>query len=146
MIYTPVTKKAMQIAFDAHKNQVDKGKVPYVFHPFTVADKMEDELTCAAALLHDVIEDTDITADMLFEMGVPSDVLELVKTLTRGKGEDYFDYIERIRKNPHATKVKIADLMHNSNLSRLENIIEADIKRVEKYKKTIAILKAESGS
>ena len=143
MIYTPVTKKAMKIAFEAHSGMTDKSGLPYIMHPLHLAESMTDETTTAVALLHDVIEDTDITAQMLLEMGMPEDVVNGVLAMTHGADEEYFDYIERIKKNPQAVKVKLADLAHNSDMSRLDVITQKDIQRVEKYKKAIEILSAE---
>ena len=143
MIYTPVTKKAMKIAFEAHSGMTDKSGLPYIMHPLHLAESMTDETTTAVALLHDVIEDTDITAQMLLEMGMPEEVVCGVLAMTHGENEDYFEYVARVKKNPYALKVKIADLEHNSDMSRLDVVTQKDIRRVEKYKKAIEILSAE---
>lgn len=140
MIYTSLTKKAIKIAFEAHKNAVDKGGAPYILHPIHLAEKMTDEVTTAVALLHDVVEDTDITCDELLSMGIDPYVVECVEIMTHRESEDYFDYIRRIKMNPDAVKVKLADLEHNSDLSRLETITEYDLKRLKKYKKAMEIL------
>lgn len=76
MIYTPLTKAAMRLCFAAHRDQVDRAGLPYVFHPFHVAEQMEDELTAVTALLHDVLEDTACTLEALRDMGYPPEVLE----------------------------------------------------------------------
>lgn len=141
MIYTPLTKKAAAIAYNAHKDVLDKGGYPYIMHPLHLAEKMTDETTTAIALLHDVIEDTDLTGKDLIEMGIPRYVVECVEILSHTADEDYSDYIAGIKANPHATAVKLADLEHNSDLSRLEEITPRAIERVEKYKKAIEILK-----
>lgn len=141
MIYTPLTKMAATIAFNAHKEALDEGGFPYIMHPLHLAEKMKDETTTAIALLHDVIEDTDLTSEDLLKRGISEYVVECVKILTHAEGEDYFDYIARIKKNPHATLVKLADLEHNSDLTRLDAVTEYDLERVEKYKKAIEILK-----
>ena len=82
MIYTNLTKRALKLAFDAHKDQTDKSGMPYVFHPFHLAESMTDELSTVCALLHDVIEDTDITFDDLLSHGFPIEVIEILKLLT----------------------------------------------------------------
>ena len=118
MIYTPLTIKAMQIAYKAHFEQLDVSGVPYIFHPYHVAEQMNDELTVCAALLHDVIEDTDITLEEL-EKNFPAEIIDVLKLLTHKKGEDYFEYIKRIKKNPAAKAVKLADIAHNCDFSRV---------------------------
>lgn len=111
MIYTPMTKKALCLAFEAHKNQRDKSGLPYVFHPFHLAEQMTDELTTVTALLHDVVEDSSFTFDDLDQMGFPSDVLTALHLLTHDKSVPYLDYVARIRPNPIARQVKLADLL-----------------------------------
>ena len=140
MLYTPLTKKAMTICFEAHKDQKDKSGLPYVFHPFHLAEQMEDETTTIVALLHDVVEDTDITLDDLKNEGLPDEAIEALKLLTHSPYVPYMDYIANIKNNKTATKVKLADLKHNSDLSRYNNITEKDIERQEKYLKAISFL------
>lgn len=140
MIYTPLTKKALRLAFDYHKEQVDKTGLPYVFHPFHLAESMDDEISTVCALLHDVVEDTDLGFDDLRKMGFPEEVIEVLTLLTHDPEEPYFDYVERIAHHPIARKVKIADLLHNSDLSRLDFVDEYAKKRTEKYKKALEIL------
>lgn len=118
MIYTPLTIKAMQIAYKAHFEQLDVSGAPYIFHPYHVAEQMNDELTVCTALLHDVIEDTDITLEEL-EKNFPAEIIDVLKLLTHKKGEDYFEYIKRIKKNPAAKAVKLADIAHNCDFSRV---------------------------
>jgi len=118
MIYTPLTRLASRICYDAHKDVMDKNGVPYVFHPYHVAEQMDDEISVAVALLHDVVEDTDITFEDLKSMGIPDDVIEPLRLLTHEKGVPYMDYIHPIKSNPIATKVKLADLAHNMDKSR----------------------------
>ena len=118
MIYTPLTIKAMQIAYKAHYAQLDVSGVPYIFHPYHVAEQMNDEITVCVALLHDVIEDTDITLEEL-EKNFPAEIIDVLKLLTHKKGEDYFEYIKRIKENPAAKAVKLADIAHNCDFSRV---------------------------
>ena len=117
MIYTEMTIKAMKIAYEAHLGQLDYNDVPYIFHPYHLAEQMDDEVSCTVALLHDVVEDTPITLSDL-EQIFPAQVVEIVRLLTHDEGVDYFDYIREIKKNPIATKVKLEDLKHNSDESR----------------------------
>ena len=140
MIYTNDTKKALKIAYQAHKNQYDKSGLPYIFHPFYVATLMKDEITTIVALLHDVIEDSDYTITDIKQMGFSNEIIEALQLLTHDKDVDYYRYIESIKTNEVAKKVKIADLKHNSDLSRLDTVNESDLNRVEKYKKALKIL------
>ena len=133
--------KALQIAKSAHSGQLDKGGNPYFLHPLAVSEKVEAENEKIVALLHDVIEDTDITLDYLREQGFSEEILAGVDRLTKREGVSYEEYIEAVRKNPLALKVKIADMLHNSDLSRIPNPTEKDRKRIEKYKEKIALLK-----
>ena len=139
MINTKLTRKAMIIAYNAHQNQFDKANIPYIYHPIHIAEQMDTELECIVALLHDVVEDTDITLNDL-EKEFPREVIDLLKILTHDKKIDYIEYIKKVKTNPIATKIKIADLKHNSDITRLENITTTDLKRIEKYKKALEIL------
>ena len=118
MIYTPLTMKAMKFAYDEHHGQVDAGGVPYVLHPVHLAEQMEDEVSACVALLHDIVEDTDTTIEQLAQE-FPQEVIQAVSLLTHDPKESYFDYVRKIRRNHIATVVKLADLAHNSDESRL---------------------------
>lgn len=142
MIYTEQTKKAMIIAYNAHHGQVDKSGVPYIFHPIHVAEQMETEEECIVALLHDTVEDTNITFEVL-EKEFSATVIEALKLLTHDESIDYFDYVRKLKSNSIAKKVKLADLYHNSDITRMENPTEKDWKRKEKYHKAILILLEE---
>lgn len=140
MIYTQKTKMALKLCFEAHKNQTDKSGIPYVFHPFHLAEQMKDEATTIAALLHDVIEDTDYTMADLEKMGFPADVLEALELLTHKDDTPYMEYVAKIKDNPIAKAVKLADLEHNSDLSRLDVVDEKALKRREKYRQAFCLL------
>ena len=140
MLYTPLTKKALCLCFHSHKDQVDKTGIPYIFHPFHLAEAMTDEYTTVAALLHDVVEDTDVTLGELTEMGYPKEVIDALALLTHDPAVPYMDYVMEIAKNPIARAVKIADLKHNSDTSRLDVIDDSAIARNEKYKKALEYL------
>ena len=141
MLYTDLTKKALKISFDAHKNQVDKSGMPYVYHPFHLAEQMNDELSTCVALLHDVVEDTDITLDDLKSKGFPDAAIEALSLMTHNDDVPYLDYVRAMKDNPIARKVKLADLAHNSDLTRLDKVDDKAIERVNKYKQAILILK-----
>ena len=141
MIYTDKTKKAMKLCYEAHKDQVDKTGVPYVFHPFHVAEQMTSEASTIVALLHDVVEDTDYTLDDIAAAGFGQVIVEAVALMTHEDDVPYLDYVARLKDNPIAREVKLADLAHNSDLSRLGEIDEETRQRLEKYEKAKAILK-----
>ncbi|MBO4297316.1 MAG: bifunctional (p)ppGpp synthetase/guanosine-3',5'-bis(diphosphate) 3'-pyrophosphohydrolase [Clostridia bacterium] len=140
MIYTEKTKRALRLMFEAHKDQTDKSGMPYVFHPFHLAEQMTDEATTVAALLHDVAEDTAVTLDELRGKGFGDDVCDALALLTHDERLPYMDYVAAIRRNPIARAVKLADLKHNSDLTRLDTVDAKALARVEKYKKAIALL------
>lgn len=140
MIYTALTKKAMEICYRAHAGQLDKGGMPYVFHPLHVAEQMEDEYSTCVALLHDTVEDGGIELSELYEADFPEEIVRTVDILTRREDEPYMEYIQRLKENNLAVKVKLADLNHNSDMSRLNIITKWDIERKEKYEKAIAML------
>ncbi|MBR5825493.1 MAG: GTP pyrophosphokinase [Clostridia bacterium] len=140
MIYTSETKKALRLCFEAHKEQVDKSGMPYVFHPFHLAEQMQDEVTTVVALLHDVVEDTDYTIADLTDMGFSREVTDALSLLTHDDEVPYMDYVALIKNNPVAKAVKIADLKHNSDTTRLDVVDEKVMQRVEKYKKALALL------
>ena len=139
MIYTDLTKKALKISFDAHKDQVDKSGMPYVYHPFHLAEQMDDEYSTCVALLHDVVEDTNITLEELSKE-FPKEVVDAIAMMTHDDNVPYLDYVAKIKQNPIAAKVKLADLKHNSDLTRLDKVDDKALERVEKYKKAIEIL------
>lgn len=140
MIYTEITKKALKLCFEAHKDQVDKSGLPYVFHPFHLAEQMPDEVTTVVALLHDVVEDTHYTLGDITAMGFSSEVTDALALLTHDPGVAYLEYVAKIKKNPIAATVKLADLRHNSDLSRLDIIDEKAEARLEKYHRAIDLL------
>ena len=140
MIYTDLTRKAMKLCFAAHKDQVDKTGIPYVFHPIHLAEQMTDELSTVCALLHDVVEDSDYSFDDLRKMGFPERVIQVLILLTHEEGVPYLDYVRHISADPVAKQVKIADLKHNSDLSRLDTVDDKALRRVEKYARALKLL------
>ena len=142
MIYTKMTKKAMKIAYKAHEGQVDKSGMPYIFHPFHVAEQMEDEFSTTAALLHDAVEDTGITLSELEKEGFPEEVLIAVRLLTRKRKTPYLDYIKEVKTNAIAAKVKLVDIEHNSDVNRLDKVTKKDKERLALYAQAMEILKS----
>ena len=130
----------MNLCFEKHKNQVDKSGIPYPFHPFHVAESMTDEYSTCVALLHDIIEDTDTTAKDLSDMGFPNEIVEAVQLMSHDSSVDYFEYVRGLKSNALCKAVKLSDLKHNSDLTRLSVVTEFALKRNEKYMKAIAIL------
>lgn len=140
MLYTPQTKKALKLCFEAHKNQVDKGGMPYVFHPFHLAEQMTDEPTTVAALLHDVVEDTDYTFDDLRAYGFDEAVIRALMLLTHDPAVPYMQYVVSLRDDPIARAVKIADLRHNSDLTRRDLVDAAALERTARYSAALRLL------
>lgn len=140
MIYTPKTKIALKLCFDAHKEQVDQSGMPYVFHPFHVAEQMRDEASTIVALLHDVVEDTDYTLEELRACGFSSEVIEAIALLTHEPDVPYVDYLERIKTNALAKTVKLADIAHNSDQTRLDDGDQRAEYWANKYKRAREIL------
>ena len=140
MLYTSLIRKALDICYDAHEGQMDSGGTPYVFHPVHLAEQMDSEEEICTALLHDVLEDSDYSGDDLRRSGFPDQVVDTVELLTRRPGTPYMDYIYSLKGHELACKIKRADLIHNCELSRLNEITEIDLKRREKYQKALLFL------
>ena len=140
MIYTEMTKTAIRLMFDLHKEQTDKSGLPYVVHPWHVAESMDDEITATVALLHDAVEDTDLTLEGVREAGFPEAVVAALGCMTHDDSVDYMDYVRALAPNAVARKVKLADLRHNADITRLDAPTEKDLARREKYLKAIAYL------
>jgi len=130
-------EKAIIIATEAHAGQVDKGGNPYILHPLRIMLKMTSVESMIAAVLHDVIEDTEVTKNDLLDAGFSIDVVDAVVALTRNVDESYMDFIRRAKQNPVARVVKLGDLEDNSDLSRIPDPTEKDYERLKRYKKAI---------
>ncbi len=139
-IYTEMTKRALALCFEAHKDQKDKSGLPYVFHPFHLAEQMEDEDTTIVALLHDVIEDTEYTIEDLQKAGFTQNVISAIALMTHNPQMPYMEYVRAIKSNPIARAVKLADLRHNSDMTRLNIITQRDEERAQKYLDAIVVL------
>ncbi|MDD7268045.1 MAG: HD domain-containing protein [Lachnospiraceae bacterium] len=131
---------AFAVAAAAHAGQTDKAGHPYIEHPVAVASMLETPEQKIVALLHDVLEDTDMTEEDLRDYGFPASVIEAVCLLTREPQQDYIAYIEKLRHNELARAVKLADLTHNMDLGRLPEITKKDRLRQKKYERAKAIL------
>lgn len=141
--YTKMTKVALNLCFEAHKNQRDKSGMPYVFHPFHLAEQMKDEKTTIVALLHDVVEDTDVTLDDIRNMGFDDEVVAAIELMTHDLNVPYMEYVSRIKKNPISKAVKLADLHHNSDITRLDEVTARDEERLKKYAEAIRLLEED---
>lgn len=126
---------AIQIALYAHEGQVDKGGSPYILHPLSVMEEMDTIEEKIVAVLHDTIEDSDIKKEELITLGIPEELVDEIDLLTRKDGDTYMQYIAKIKTGKIATKVKLADLKMNMDLSRIKEPTKADFDRVKKYKK-----------
>jgi len=127
--------KAIRIAAKAHEGQTDKAGQPYILHPLRVMFMRRNETERICAVLHDVIEDSDITIEYLRREGFSEEVLSALNALTKRENENYDDFIGRVIENKTACKVKLADLSDNMDLSRISNPIQEDYQRAEKYRK-----------
>ena len=152
MIYTDLTRLAMKVAYKAHDGQTDQQDIPYIYHPIHLAEQMTTEDACVVALLHDVIEDTRFSIEDLRGYGFTKTQLEAIELLTHSdfdpnqpaeeREREYLDYIKKLSENSLAREVKIADLKHNSDRTRLTHDTERDKARYRKYKKALDILES----
>lgn len=142
MIHSKQVNKACNVMYDAHKDDIDKGGYPYVFHPFYLATQMDDEDSTWVALLHDVVEDHgDIYSfETLNKMGFNSNIINALKLLTHDENVPYMEYVQKIKTNPLARKVKIADLKHNLDTTRTGNYP----RKYELYKEALACLETNN--
>ena len=130
-----IIEKSLEIALKAYSGQKDKAGKTYILHPLRVMAKMETEEEMSVAILHDVIEDSDYTADDLLNEGIPSNVVEAVQLLSKEEGENYDQFVDRVLTNSLASKVKKADIEDNINILRLDSVSDIDLERVVKYHK-----------
>ena len=135
-------EKAIETALHAHAGQKSKDGSPYILHPLRVMARMHADEEKIAAILHDVVEDSDVTLEDLRKAGFPEEVLVVVKLLTHEPGVSYEDYVERLKPHPVACRIKLADLEDNSDIRRLSGIEERDLERLRKYHRAWQILQA----
>ena len=124
---------ALELAVEKHKNQTDKAGNPYILHPLHVMENVNSKEGKIVAILHDIIEDTDITEDYLLKIGLSKRIVDAVVALTRSEDIDYQEYIKNLSSNPLAKEVKLADLEHSMDLKRLPTLEEKDLERNRKY-------------
>lgn len=137
---TATLEDAISIAALAHKGQRDKADAVYLLHPLRMMMQMKSEAAMIVAVLHDVVEDTDWTFEMLREQGFSEEVLTALDGVTNRSGESYDEFIERAKTNPIARQVKIADLEDNMNMRRIGEVRPKDLERLEKYHKSWRLL------
>jgi len=130
-----IIEKSLEIALKAYTGQTDKAGKTYILHPLRLMAKMDTEDEMAVALLHDVIEDSDYTAEDLLENGIPAYVVNAVQYLTKNTGENYNAFIERVLQNKLAAKIKKVDIEDNINILRLNSVTQKDLERISKYHK-----------
>lgn len=138
-------ERAIEIAVSAHKGQTDKGGHPYILHPLRVMISLESQAEKIVGVLHDVVEDSDWTFADLENEGFPVDVIDALKSVTKnesehGSDEGYFRFVERAKLNPIGARVKIADLQDNLDISRIPELDESAMQRINKYKRSLEIL------
>jgi len=133
--------KAVEVATEAHKGQIDKSGMPYILHPLRVMMTLTDPYLMAIAVLHDVVEDTNVSLDRLKRMDFPKRVLEGVGAMTHGKNETNDEYYTRLKRNPDALVVKLKDIFDNMSTNRMMQLSEMDrVKLATKYGHALEIL------
>jgi (p)ppGpp synthase/HD superfamily hydrolase len=138
---TQTLERAIAIAATAHAGQVDKGGAPYILHPLKVMLRMSTLEERIVAVLHDVVEDCDISLEDLRQEGFSEEVLTAIESVTKVPDESYEDFVERAAQNPIGRVVKLADLEENSDLSRIASPSWEDLERIEKYRRAIGRLR-----
>lgn len=133
--------KAIKLAVDSHVGQLDKGGNPYILHPLRVMLSMADEDDRICAVLHDVIEDSDVTLGDLKKQGFSYEVIRTVDCLTKKTGEKYESFLDRVLSDERAIRVKIADIEDNMDLTRIPNASQKDFDRIKKYEQALTLLK-----
>lgn len=136
-------ERAILLATEAHRGQVDKAGKPYILHPLRVMLSLDDPAHQIAAVLHDTVEDCGLEL-ALIRHRFGGDIAEAVDALTKREGETYEDFIVRCGRNEIARVVKLADLTDNMDLSRLPEVTAKDRQRLEKYKRAYSSLRALS--
>lgn len=137
-----VLATAIWFAALQHKHQLDKGGNAYILHPLRMMMRLRtsDEQLMAIAVLHDVVEDCDVSFDDLRDIGMPERVVEGVRALTKQQGETYEQFIDRLSSNRDALLVKREDLRDNSDLTRLKGITEKDVARMQRYMRAFKLV------
>ncbi|HUV13309.1 MAG TPA: GTP pyrophosphokinase [Acidobacteriota bacterium] len=142
----PTLEKAIQIAVNSHQGQKDNAGAPYILHPLRLMMNMDSDSEKIVAVLHDVLEDTSVTADQLRAEGFSDEIIAAIECLTRDEGESYEDFIKRTKGNPLARRVKLADIEDNMNIRRIRNITDQDLQRLERYHRAWRALSEAHGN
>lgn len=129
--------KAKQIAKNAHKNQFDKAGKPYIEHPLRVMSSLTTIEEKIVGVLHDTVEDSDLTLETLTHLGFPSHIVNAIDAITKHQGENYENYLKRVTANPLALRVKIADMRDNMDINRISHPTEKDYQRLKKYQEIL---------
>ncbi len=140
-VRTPTLEKAISLAVDGHRGKEDKAGSPYILHPLRVMFKMDTEDKMVAAVMHDLIEDTETSLDDLREYGFSTGIIEAIDSVTRRDGEGYEEFIDRAGLHPMGADIKLADLQDNMDMSRIGFIGDRDINRLKKYHRAMARIK-----
>jgi (p)ppGpp synthase/HD superfamily hydrolase len=128
-------EKAIALALRAHSGQTDRYGQPYILHPLFLMQQMDTEAERIAAVLHDVVEDSDVTLDDLRAEGFPAEAVEAVRLMTHDKTETTYEaYVAALKPNPIARKVKLADLQHNMDIRRMDRVRPEDVDRLQRYR------------
>lgn len=133
-------EKAIEIAVEAHRGQIDKAGKIYILHPMRVMLRGKNETEMIVGILHDTVEDTPVTLDMLHMEGFSEEVLAAIACITKERGEDYGHFIDRVLTNPLATQVKLYDIEDNLNRDRIPFPTPKDNARFAKYEKYHSII------
>lgn len=136
-------EKCIQFALEVHAGQRDRYGRPYILHPLHLMGQMDTEVEMMAAVLHDVIEDSDVTLDDLRRLGLPEEVIQVVSLLTHDEADSYEAYVHKLKPNRIARKVKLADLAHNMDIRRMDRVTEKDAARLNKYRRAWEALTAD---
>lgn len=135
--------KAISIAATAHDGQFQKNGLPYILHPIHVMNNVNSLNEKIVAILHDVVEDTEVSIEKLQTEGFSNEITEAISLLTKTEGTEYTSYIEKIKSNELAKTVKLADMKHNIDCLRLNELNDYDLKRIKKYHSSIKYLESE---
>jgi (p)ppGpp synthase/HD superfamily hydrolase len=131
---------AIAISSRAHASQIDKAGQPYILHPLRIMFKFQSEHERIVAVLHDVIEDSEISLDDLKRLGFSTTIIEAIDCLTKRNGETYEEFISRVSLNDLARKIKIEDIRDNMDLTRIDSINDIDLARIKKYHRALKFL------
>ncbi|MFN5854677.1 MAG: GTP pyrophosphokinase [Pseudanabaenaceae cyanobacterium] len=140
--YETLLATAITIATQAHEGQTDKAGQPYIQHPLAVMARVDSPEAKIVAVLHDSLEDSNLVAQDLVDAGFTPEIVAAVQAITKRPGESYEEYLDRVMSNPLAMTVKIADVSHNMDITRIANPTDADYQRLARYEVVLQRLQA----